>query len=113
MLVGEPPSDRTWRYSKIEGGHRYASAAGSIVITDKPWHIELRDARGTLLTRTQHPSDFESTLNPALPFSFIRRASDASRSVAAVLSLSAGEQLFGGGESLPVSTSAGKRSCCR
>ena len=99
MLVGEPPSDRTWQYSKIDGGHRYASAAGSIVITDKPWHIELRDARGTLLTRTQHVSDFESTLNPALPFSFIRRASDASRSLAAVLSLSAGEKLFGGGES--------------
>jgi alpha-D-xyloside xylohydrolase len=99
MLVGEPAVDRSWKYSKIEGGHRYTSTAGSLTITEKPWHIELRDSQGRLLTRTQHSADFESTLNPALPFSFVRRASDFSRSVAAVLSLSAGEKLFGGGES--------------
>jgi alpha-D-xyloside xylohydrolase len=99
MLVGEPAGDRSWQYARIEGGHRYASAAGSIAILEKPWRIELRDAQGRLLTRTQHSADFESTLNPALPFSFVRRAADFSRSVAAVFSLSAGEKLFGGGES--------------
>ena len=36
---------------------------------------------------------------PALPFSFVRRSSDYSRSVAAVFSLSPGEKLFGSGES--------------
>jgi alpha-D-xyloside xylohydrolase len=38
-------------------------------------------------------------LDPVLPFSFIRRSSDYSRSVAAVFSLSPGEKLFGCGES--------------
>jgi alpha-D-xyloside xylohydrolase len=99
MLAGELPVDRSWRYSKIDGGHRYTSAAGSITVLVKPWHIELRDPSGTLLTRTQHPSDYSSTLVPALPFAFIRRMSDYSRSVAAVLSLAAGEKIFGGGES--------------
>jgi alpha-D-xyloside xylohydrolase len=37
--------------------------------------------------------------SPALPFAFIRRPSDYSRSVAAVFSLSPGETLFGCGES--------------
>jgi alpha-glucosidase (family GH31 glycosyl hydrolase) len=36
---------------------------------------------------------------PALPFSFIRRSSDYSRSIAASFYLSAGEKLFGCGES--------------
>ncbi len=99
MLAGDLPSDTSWRYSRIDGGHRYASAAGSITILAKPWHLELRDATGTLLTKTQHPSDYSSTLVPALPFSFLRRMSDYSRSVAAVLSLSPGEKIFGGGES--------------
>ena len=99
MLAGEPAVDASWQYARIEGGHRYTSSGGSVAIFEKPWRIELRDAAGKLLTRTQGPADFESTLSPALPFSFIRRASDHSRSVAAVFSLSAGEKMFGGGES--------------
>jgi alpha-D-xyloside xylohydrolase len=99
MLVGEPPRDNSWKYEKIPGGHRYTSAAGSVVILENPWHIEFRDAQGRLLTRTNHTADYQTSLDPALPFSFIRRPSDYSRSVAAVFSLSPGEKLFGCGES--------------
>ena len=56
MLVGEPPRDSSWRMSKIEGGYRYTSAAGSVTVLEKPWHIEFRDAQGRLLTRTNHES---------------------------------------------------------
>lgn len=99
MLVREPPRDTSWQMTRIAGGYRYASAAGSISIFENPWHIEVRDARGRLLTRTEHTADYASQLEPALPFSFIRRASDYSRSVAAVFSLMPGEKIFGGGES--------------
>jgi alpha-D-xyloside xylohydrolase len=99
MLVGDPPHDNSWSYEKIPGGHRYSSAAGSVTILENPWHIEFRDAQGRLLTRTNHTSDYQTSLDPALPFSFIRRPSDYSRSVAAVFSLSPGEKLFGCGES--------------
>ena len=99
MLVGEPPHDNSWKYEKIAGGHRYTSAAGSVTILENPWHIEFRDAQGRLLTRTNHTADYQTSLDPALPFSFIRRPSDYSRSVAAVFSLSPGEKLFGCGES--------------
>ncbi|HEY8151023.1 MAG TPA: alpha-xylosidase, partial [Vicinamibacteria bacterium] len=91
------------------GGHRYTSAAGSVTITEQPWHVELRDAAGRLLTHTQHTRDFSNTLVPALPFSFIRRSSDFSRSVAAVFSLSPGEKLFGVGESFTRLDKRGQR----
>jgi alpha-D-xyloside xylohydrolase len=99
MLVGTPPRDDSWRMTRVDGGYRYAGAHGSVTVLEKPWKLEFRDASGRLLTHTQHSSDYANTLVPALPFSFIRRSSDLSRSVAAVFSLSAGERLFGCGES--------------
>jgi alpha-D-xyloside xylohydrolase len=99
MLVGELPKDNSWKYGKISGGHRYTSAFGSVTIVEKPWHIELRDAQGRLLTKTNHPEDNTVSLTPILPFSFVRRSSDYSRSVAAVFSLAPGEKIYGCGES--------------
>jgi len=99
MLVREPAKDTSWKLARIEGGYRYSSVAGSVTILENPWHIEFRDAQGRLLTKTFHTSDGAAQLDPILPFSFIRRASDYSRSVAAVFSLAPGEKLFGCGES--------------
>ncbi|MGA2193877.1 MAG: TIM-barrel domain-containing protein [Bryobacteraceae bacterium] len=99
MLVREPPRDTSWKLTRIAGGYRYTSTVGSVTILESPWHIELRDAQGRLLTRTDHPSDNAAQLDTVLPFSFIRRSSDYSRSVAAVFSLAPGEKLFGCGES--------------
>ena len=100
MLVGgKAPSDTTsWKYSEVQGGYCYWSSYGSITILKNPWHIELRGAESQLLTRTNHNKD-NATLTPILPFSFVRRASDYSRSFAAVFSLSPGEKIFGCGES--------------
>ena len=53
MLAGVVPQDHSWKYSKIDGGHRYASAFGSVTIFENPWRIEFRDARGKLLTRNR------------------------------------------------------------
>jgi alpha-D-xyloside xylohydrolase len=99
MLAGEVPQDHSWKYSRVEGGHRYTSDFGSVTIWEKPWHIEFRDAQGRLLTKTDHDSDNTTTFTPILPFSFVRRAADYSRSMDAVFMLSPGEKIFGGGES--------------
>jgi len=102
MLVnGKAPIDtKSWKYSKVQGGHRYTSAYGSVTILVHPWHVELRDASGKLLTKTIHHVDnADSTYTPVLPFSYVRRASDYSRSMAAAFSLSPGEKIFGCGES--------------
>jgi alpha-D-xyloside xylohydrolase len=99
MLAGPVPTDDSWKYEKITDGWRYASAFGSVTIRENPFHIELRDASGKLLTMTDHASDNGSSFTPILPFSFVRRAVDYSRSFNAAFTLSPGEKIFGCGES--------------
>ncbi|MGD1089844.1 MAG: TIM-barrel domain-containing protein [Verrucomicrobiota bacterium] len=106
MLAGEVPKDDSWKYEKIDGGHRYTSQFGSVTILENPWHIEFRDAQGKLLTRTDHDSDNGTSFTPIMPFSFVRRAVDYSRSMDAAFTLSPGEKIFGCGESF---TSLDKR----
>jgi alpha-D-xyloside xylohydrolase len=101
MLVnGKAPHDNsTWQYSEIDGGYRYKSQYGAVTITKSPWRIEIHDAKGKLLTHTIHIKDGSETFTPLLPFSFVRRASDYSTSMAAVFSLSPNEKIYGCGES--------------
>jgi alpha-D-xyloside xylohydrolase len=76
MLAGDVPKDDSWKYEKIAGGHRYTSQAGSVTILERPWHIEIRDVNGKLLTATDHMADNGTSFTPILPFSFVRRAAD-------------------------------------
>lgn len=99
MLVKEPATDHSWQYSKTPNGYLYSSAFGSVLIKPSPWHIEIRDKNGKLLTATNHASDNDGTFTPVVPFSFVQRSSDMTRSVAASFSLSPGEKIFGCGES--------------
>ncbi|MBK7937203.1 MAG: alpha-xylosidase [Lewinellaceae bacterium] len=99
MLAREPASDPSWQYEKVDGGHRYKSVFGSVTVMENPWRIEFRDAGGRLLTQTKHQADGRTSFTPTLPFSFVRRASDYSRSMAAVFSLMPDEKIFGCGES--------------
>jgi alpha-D-xyloside xylohydrolase len=101
MLVnGKAPHDNSaWKYSKINGGYSYTSPFGTVVIKTFPWHLEVYDGSGKLLTHTYHNTDGAETFTPILPFSFVRRASDYSTSMSAVFSLSPDEKIFGCGES--------------
>ncbi|MFI5187679.1 MAG: TIM-barrel domain-containing protein, partial [Chitinophagales bacterium] len=99
MLAGPVPVDNSWVYTKIPGGHMYTSQYGSVTINEFPWHVEIRDADGKLLTKTIHRADTDSTFTPILPFSYVRRAKDYSRSISAVFSLLPEEKIFGCGES--------------
>jgi alpha-D-xyloside xylohydrolase len=100
MLVGEPSHDGSWKLSRIAGGYKYTSTAGgSVTILENPWRVEFHDAQGRLLTKTHIKQDNAGQYDPIVPFSFIRRSSDYSRSIAAVFSLTPGEKIFGCGES--------------
>ncbi len=99
MLAGPVPTDDSWKYEKVAGGWRYASAFGSVTIQENPFHIEIRDASGRLLTETDHASDNTTSFTPILPFGYVRRAADYSRSYNAAFTLSPGEKIFGCGES--------------
>lgn len=98
MLAGPVAKDSSWKHSAVKGGHRYTSVAGSVTITENPWHVEIRDASGTLLTKTDHSEDNKTSFTPILPFSYVRRGADYSRSFNAVFTLSPNEQIYGCGE---------------
>ncbi|MFO7933860.1 MAG: glycoside hydrolase family 31 protein [Bacteroidales bacterium] len=99
LARGKVERNSSWEYSRTDRGHRYASEHGSVVVTENPWRIEIYDAQGELITRTTHRVDNDSTYTPILPFSYVRRASDYSRSVAAVFNLGSEERIYGCGES--------------
>ncbi|MAL16455.1 MAG: alpha-xylosidase [Balneola sp.] len=100
LLNGTAPTNReAWSYSKTSEGHVYASEHGKVVITESPWHVYIYDENDKLLTSTVHRTDVTNTFTPVLPFSYVRKADDYSRQMAAVMSLSPGEKIFGFGES--------------
>lgn len=99
MLVGEPAKDASWKYSYVQGAHRYTSAYGSIAVQTYPFKITLYDAQGNELTDTRHWQDNDSTQIKVLPFNFVKRASDNIRSVNPVLALHPYERIVGCGES--------------
>jgi len=101
MLVnGTSPIDKSWKYSKTKSGHQYTSEFGKVVIDISPWKVFIYNAENKLLTSTLHMDDVElTTYTPVLPFSYVRRARDYSRSFSATFTLSPGEKIFGLGES--------------
>ena len=87
----------------------YRSDYGTIEIQKYPWRIVLKDAKGRILTQTRHIIDNDSSQVKLLPFSFIKRGSDNSRSVNPVLTLAPGERIYGCGESFTSLNKVGQK----
>lgn len=99
MLAGEPGKDNSWKATETPDAVTYANANGSITIEKVPWRIVLRDAKGKVMTQTRTLHDNDSTQAKVIPFNFIKRGSDNSRSINPVFSLAPNEKIFGCGES--------------
>ena len=82
---------------------------GSIEIQKYPFRIVIKDAKGKVLTQTRHNIDNDSTQVKLLPFSFIKRGSDNSRSINPVFLLSPGERIYGCGESFTSLNKVGQK----
>ena len=87
----------------------YKTSYGTIEIRKYPWRIVLKDAQGKILTQTRHIIDNDSSQVKLLPFSFIKRGSDNSRSMNPVLTLSPGERIYGCGESFTSLNKVGQK----
>ena len=109
MLVKAPGKDRSWKYVAVKGGHLYKSAYGSILVEENPWRITLMDAMGKRLTDTWRWCDNDSTQVKSLPFNFIKRGCDNSRSINPVFTLSPGEKIVGCGESFTSLNKVGQK----
>ena len=99
MLVGNPPKDDSWKVEQDDKSITYRSAHGSVTIIKDPWEIQIRDKSGKLLTATQNINIMKGSFSAPLPFSFVRRAEDFGRQMAAAFRLSPDEKIFGLGES--------------
>jgi len=109
MLVKEPGISAAWHYSPIAGGYRYTSEFGSVEISIHPWQIRVYDANGRMITSSRYEVQNDGTYHPNLPFSFMRRSSDYSRSFNASFTLTADEKIFGCGESFSGLNKRGQR----
>ena len=98
-----------WKSVQTANGITYSSDYGTIEIQKYPWRIIIKDAKGKILTQTRHLIDNDSTQVKLLPFSFIKRGSDNSRSVNPVFSLAPGERIYGCGESFTSLNKVGQK----
>ena len=88
---------------------KYSTDYGTIEIQKYPWRIVVKDAKGRVLTQTRHSIDNDSSQVKLLPFSFIKRGSDNSRSINPVLTLAPGERIYGCGESFTSLNKVGQK----
>ena len=97
--VSGAPADAGWQPKGSDGTIAYKSDYGTIEIQRYPFRIALRDKNGRILTQSRHIIDNDSSQIKLLPFSFIKRGSDNSRSVNPVFTIAPGEHIYGCGES--------------
>lgn len=98
-----------WNTTATANTIAYSNGNGTLEIQKYPFRIILRDASGRVLTQTRHIVDNDSTQVKLLPFSFIKRGSDNSRSINPVFLLSPGEKIFGCGESFTALNKVGQK----
>ena len=106
---GEKVKTTAWPSTDNGKSIVYKTENGSIEIQRFPFRLVLKDAEGKILTQTRHIIDNDSTQVKLLPFSFIKRGSDNSRSVNPVFLLSPGERIYGCGESFTSLNKVGQK----
>ena len=98
-----------WNVKATDQAIVYKNNNGSLEIQKYPFRIVLRDGQGKLLTQTRHIIDNDSTQVKLLPFNFIKRGTDNSRSINPVLMLSPNERIYGCGESFTSLNKVGQK----
>ena len=98
-----------WKVENKAGSIAYKGENGSIEIQKYPWRIILKDKAGKVLTQTRAIIDNDSTQVKLLPFCFIKRGADNSRSINPVFFLAPGERIYGCGESFTSLNKVGQK----
>ena len=109
MLAGPVPATSAWKGVSDGKTIAYKTEYGSIEIQKYPWRLVLKDKHGRVMTQTRHIIDNDSSQVKLLPFSFIKRGSDNSRSINPVLTIAPGERIYGCGESFGALNKVGQK----
>lgn len=89
FIATRSQSKGTGSNATITGGNiLYRLPYGELEIQKYPFRLIIKDKDGRLLTQTRHIIDDDSTQVKLLPFNFIKRGSDNSRSINPVFLLS-------------------------
>ena len=106
---GITSAQQDWKVSETPEAIVYKSAYGSLEIRKHPWRLVVKDAKGKILTQTRHIIDNDSSQVKLLPFSFVKRGSDNSRSINPVFTLAPSERIYGCGESFTKLNKVGQK----
>lgn len=100
MITGELKPVAQLRVVEHEDHIEYTTDYSKVFVHFSPFNLEFYDLKGRLLTKTYNAKDTYCLLNnEPTPFSFVRRATDLKRSIAATFKLAPDEKIFGLGES--------------
>ena len=102
-------NDKSWKMTDKGKSISWESPYGTIEIQKYPWRIVLKDKNGRVLTESRTLADNDSTQVKILPFNFIKRGSDNSRSINPVFSLAPQEKIYGCGESFTSLNKVGQK----
>lgn len=109
MLAKEPGKDGSWKATETDKSIVYTNNYGTLQIDKNPWRIVLKDKASRILSQTATLGDSDSTQVKYTPFSFVKRGADNARRINPVFSLTAGEMIFGCGESATGLNKAGQK----
>lgn len=109
LVSGSTSKEKADCITTGEGNVVYNLKYGTLEIQKYPFRIIIKDKNGRLLTQTRHIIDDDSTQVKLLPFNFIKRGSDNSRSINPVFLLSPGERIYGCGESFTSLNKVGQK----
>ena len=102
-------SSAAWRSVNGDNAVVYRTDYGTLEIQRYPFRLVLKDKQGRVMTQTRHIIDNDSSQVKLLPFSFIKRGADNSRSVNPVFTLAPGERIYGCGESFTSLNKVGQK----
>lgn len=109
MLIKEPTPIKPWRFDTSQDHVDYTGKFGTVRVDRNSWGVQLFNSSGELMVGTLGSNTLESLHPKFLPFLFVRRSSDYSRSIAASFSLLPGERIYGCGESYTALNKRGQK----
>lgn len=111
MITGDLPADGSWQCVCGDGYAAYNGGHASLGIQYNPFSLEIRDSSDRVITKTVGYDKRSNAFGEAVPFSFIRTQDDLSRKTAVSFAMSAGEKIFGCGESFTALNKRGQAVC--
>lgn len=110
MINTELQSDGNWKKEQNDKGVVFTGELFNLHLERNPFNIDIKDKEGKSIVKTYNIADNKSLDNTyPIPFSYIRRASDLKRIIAASFHLKHDEKIYGCGESFTRLNKRGQR----